>query len=173
MAVRQFYRSPSLTRSGVARPDLLEACRAALPSLTGWQYHEPLYVAEGDARNFYRSTPSRESRQVVWMATLRFPQAPPTICLPARPPCPSRFVYTVASLCSALSRTTRLIPGKRYGGGVSRERVRDQSARRVQPLSYAGWCLDLMVTPFTGLDEKLEAKRQDDALPNGVCSVCP
>lgn len=45
--------------------------------------------------------------------------------------------------------------------------------RRVQPLNYAGWCLDLMVTPFTGVDEKLEAKRQDDALSNGVCSVCP
>jgi hypothetical protein len=48
-----------------------------------------------------------------------------------------------------------------------------KAPRRVQPLNYAGWCLDLMVTPFTGLDEKLEAKREDDALSNGACSVCP
>jgi hypothetical protein len=79
------------------------------------------------------------------------------------------------SLSCALRRHVQrwVIPGKRHRGGVSRARVRDQSARRVQPLNYAGWCLDLMVTPFTGLDEKLEAKRQDDALPNGVSSVCP
>lgn len=53
-----------MTRNGVARSDLLEACRAALPSLTGWQHHEPLYDAGWDARN----TPtllhlSREGRQ--------------------------------------------------------------------------------------------------------------
>ena len=34
---------------------------------------------------------------------LRFPQPPPRIRLPARPPCPSRLVPSAASQCNALS----------------------------------------------------------------------
>ena len=40
-------------------------------------------------------------------SALRFARPPPTIRLPARLPCPTRFVPSAASLCNATSHTTQ------------------------------------------------------------------
>ena len=62
---------------------------------------------------------------------LWFDPYPPTICLPARPICPSRFVSTNASPCTAPSRTTLVVSevcARKHGAG--RVKIEARKARK-------------------------------------------